>query len=166
MVAFAVALGAASCGPDPVPSASAAPVEAARFNVTGSGLLCFQWYMGCGAFLAVEAPGWTLQDGWAPSVDDTRFATDPVPNSERIRVTGITHVAQDRIEPGEHLLVVVRTTSPDDEPQGTLHAVVGCTETLVVPDGTRAVHVEVKFDGEPGCSIDVAMDASTAAPTS
>jgi hypothetical protein len=122
--------------------------------------------MGCGAFLVIEAPGWALSDGWAPTAADTRFAVEPVPRSEAVRVIGIRAVAQDRIEPGDYRFHVIRTTSPDTEPEGTLHPVVGCSEAVNVPPGTRAVNVAVEFDGQPGCAIEVSMDGVAPAPSS
>lgn len=155
----AFALTAAACGPNPPPSATIEPT-AARLNVTGSGLLCGPWWFGCGAVLVIETPGWSLPEGWEPNAEDTFFATEFSRNMERTRVNGIRQVAQDRIEAGDYAFVVVKTTSPDSASPRTLNPAVGCSKAISVPPGARLVSVAVEFDGGPGCSMTVSIEAA------
>jgi hypothetical protein len=113
--------------------------------------------MGCGAFLAVKPPGWSLPEDWAPGADDTRFAVDVAPGSDSpARVTGVGQPGRERIEPGDYRLVVIETRSPDTLPP-TLSALVGCSVEVSIPPGTRAVSVEVKWD-HSSCMIAVSKD--------
>lgn len=139
--------------------------EAARLTVTGSGVLCGPWWMGCGAVLAVEPSEWSLPEHWAPSADDTQFETDAAPNAETTRVTGIRQAGRVRIEPGEYSLVVIETRSPDDQPQGTFDAFVRCSVNVQIRPGIRAVSVDVRFSDQSSCTIAVSMDASTPGPS-
>ena len=125
--------------------------------MSGSGVLCGPWWFGCGAILVVEAPGWSLPENWAPGPEDTRFAIEFSRNMEQTRVRGITQVAQDRIEPGDHQLVVIKTESPDNATGGSFEASVLCSVEVAIPVGTRAVYVDVTF--EAGCAIDVSLES-------
>lgn len=154
--ALLVAVGIVACTPTPSPTPTPAS-GAARLNVSGSGALCGPWWFGCGAILVVEAPGWTLPENWAPSPEDTRFAIEFSRNMEQTRVRGITQVAQDRIEPGHHRLVVIKTESPDTATDGSFEASVLCSIEVDVPPGTRAVNVEVTF--ATGCAIEVSLES-------
>jgi hypothetical protein len=150
-----------------MPSDSPPTSEAARLTVTGSGVLCGPWWMGCGAVFAVEAPGWSLPADWAPNADDARFAVDFRRHGERTRITGVRQAGQDRVGPGAYRFVVIKTVSPDTEPEGTFEASVLCSKELEIPHGIRAVSVNVEFAYHPSsCTIATSMDVPTAAPSS
>jgi len=168
LLAAVAALALAGCSPSPttptaVKSPTAAPTGGARLHVTGSGVLCSQWYAGCVAYLTVVAPDWSLPDAWTPTADDTEFRGDLVAGSESVAVTGVRRAGRERIEPGSYRLVVVKTTSPDSGPSvGTITASILCSVDVVVAPGAGAVDVNVAFDST--CSIRVAStDASPAA---
>jgi hypothetical protein len=170
----AAALLVVACGLDaspsgsPVPSASSLSADAAGLTVTGSGERCGPWWMGCGAFLAIEPPGWTLPNDWAPSADDTQFAVQIAAGDDGpARVTGIWRLGQDQIEPGRYRFVGILTTSPDNASPGTWYPSLGCGVEVEVPAGTQTVGVAVVFtDGQDACTIAVSMDVATPAPSS
>lgn len=168
--ALMVPLVVAACTPAPSPASTslvmpASPsAAAATLSITASGTICGPWWMGCGAVLAIEAPGWTLPDDWAPAADDTQFAVDLIAGSERpTRVTGVRQQGQDRIEPGDYLFVGIMTMSPDSQTPGTLQATVGCSKAVKVPPGARAVRLDIEFAS--ACSMDVSMDVPSPART-
>ena len=166
--AVAAALLVAGCGWSLSPSGAPSPAPwssgAAAFVVKGSGEVCGPWWMGCGAVLAVEAPGWTVPEGWSPNDGDTQFAIDLRPGHDGpMRVTGIRPGGQDRIEPGQHRLVVILTMSPDNASPGTWIGRFGCAADVSVPPGTRMVVADVVFG--PSCTISVAVDAAMPEPS-
>lgn len=165
LYAVIAALLAVGCAVNPSPSGTPVSSGAARLIVTGSGELCGPWWMGCGAFLAVEPPGWRVPEGWAPSDDDTRFAAFPRGGDDGpVRVSGVMPGGQDRIEPGQYRLVVIETRTPDNASPGTWYGSFGCAADVTVPPGTRAVVADVIF--ELSCTIAVSLDVPTPDPSS
>jgi hypothetical protein len=118
--------------------------------------------MGCGAYLTVESPEWSLPEDWAPTPDDTTFETDLRAGAETTRVTGVRQAGRDRIEPGAYRIVVIKTLSPDTQPEGTFEASVLCMSDVEIPPGTRSVRVDVEFGA--ACMITTSLDDSTGAP--
>jgi hypothetical protein len=158
----------AACTPTPAPTPQptlAQPSTApATLSVTGSGKLCGPWWMGCGAVLVIEQPGWVLPAGWAPSRDDTQFAVDLRAGSERpARVTGVREPGLERLEPGDYLIAGILTRQSDIA-TAPLESSVGCSAEVTIPPGTESVSVDLEFSG--GCTIAVSMHGSTAPPSS
>lgn len=166
--AAVVAVALLGCSPSPsqapfTPPSAIDSTGGAKLAVTGSGLLCHQWYAGCAAYLAVVDPGWTLPADWKPAVDDTAFQVDVVAGKESVEVTGVRQAGQARIASGSHRLVVVKTTSPDSGPSiGTIAASILCSLDVEIPGETSAVNVSVAFDAS--CSIRMSAEGPTPAP--
>jgi hypothetical protein len=165
-----VVLVVSACLPAPIPAAtSTAPTpsaESASFTVAGAGRACGPWWMGCGAFLTIQVPGWTLPVGWAPAAHDTEFAVQLSAGSERpARITGVRRLGQGEIEPGVHLLAVITTRHSDVSTPGTIDAAyLDCVARVTVPPETRSVAVDVTFGGKgSACSIAVTLDPPTSA---
>jgi hypothetical protein len=118
--------------------------------------------MGCGAYLAVEPPDWNLPEDWAPTADDIWFETDLRAGRETTPITGVRQAGRDRIEPGAYRVVVIKTLSPDTQPEGTFEASVLCMSDVEIPPGTRSVRVDVEFGA--ACMITTSLDDSTGAP--
>lgn len=176
---FLVVLLVVACTPTPSPTAvptapptavptappTASPNAAAELIVTGSGNRCGPWWMGCGAVLVIEQPGWSLPADWMPGDDDVHFAVDLRLGTEKpSRVTGVMQSGMERIEPGDYVLIGVLTMQSDSPPDSPLESSVGCSVEVSIPPGTVSVTVDVKFRG--GCTLAVSMDPATPAPSS
>jgi hypothetical protein len=165
LAALLAAVLVGACTSPPPPTATP-PADAAALTVTGSGEFCGPWWYGCGAYLAIEDPSWSLPDDWAPGADDTQFDVDPqVSKDGPAKITGIVHLGQARIEPGRHQFVVITTETPDSPATPPMSASFGCSVVVDIPTGTRAVGVDVRF-GFAGCTIGISKDVATHAPSS
>ena len=142
----------------PTPVSSSPSSDAAELIVTGSGILCVPWWYGCGAFLAVEPPGWTLPTQWVPEAADIGFSVT-ITKRDRVRVTGVQQAGIDRIDPGDYIFVVILTSRPEGaaSPEPTMSASIGCSVEGTIPPGTGVVTVDVDFN-QPPCVIKVSMD--------
>jgi hypothetical protein len=159
-------------GCSPAPTLAPAPTaaqsaSAATLSIAGSGgPFCGPWWYGCGAYLAIEAPGWTFPRDWAPSDGDTRFTVVPdISEKEPTKVTGVMQLGQERIEPGTYRLAVIETHTSDTSSNGDpprFDAFLLCTKDALIPEGTVSVGVEVSFSANRGCAVTVSFQPGPA----